>query len=89
MQQLVREIKEKTQKSECVKACECDQLWEVTFAQMEKPAALFLNVFNRQVMWFKDSGKIFETDRALMTVKGATESLKLSQLQPSDFGNYR
>ena len=40
-------------------------------------------------MWFKDSGKIFETDRALMTVKGATESLKLSQLQPSDFGNYR
>ena len=39
MQQLVGEIKEKTQKSECVKACECDQLWEVTFAQMEKPAA--------------------------------------------------
>ena len=25
-----------------------------------------------QVTWFKDSGKIFETDRALMTVKGST-----------------
>ena len=42
-----------------------------------------------KVTWFKDSGKIFETDRALMTVKGATWALKLSQLQPSDFGNYR
>ena len=45
--------------------------------------------FYFQVTWFKDSGKIFETDRALMTVKGATWALKLSQLQPSDFGNYR
>ena len=43
----------------------------------------------KKVTWFKDSGKIFETDRALMTVKGATWALKLSQLQPSDFGNYR
>jgi len=41
-----------------------------------------------QVTWFKDSGKIFETDRALMTVKGSTWALKLSELQPADFGNY-
>ena len=45
--------------------------------------------FDHQVTWFKDSGKIFETDRALMTVKGATWALKLSELQPADFGNYR
>ena len=32
--------------------------------------------------WFKDSGKIFEMDRALMTVKGSTWALKLSNLQP-------
>ena len=48
-----------------------------------------INKYIKKVTWFKDSGKIFETDRALMTVKGATWALKLSQLQPSDFGNYR
>jgi len=41
-----------------------------------------------QVTWFKDSGKIFETDRALMTSKGDTWSLKISSLQTRDFGNY-
>ena len=34
--------------------------------------------------WFKDSGKIFETDRALMTSKGDTWSLKISGLQVLD-----
>ena len=38
--------------------------------------------------WFKNSGKIFETDKVLMTVKSSTWSLKLSDLSFNDFGNY-
>jgi len=41
-----------------------------------------------QVMWFKNSGKIFETDKVLMTVKSTTWSLKLADLSVNDFGNY-
>jgi len=41
-----------------------------------------------QVTWFKNSGKIFETDKVLMTVKSSTWSLKLSDLSFNDFGNY-
>eukprot|EP00090_Calanus_glacialis_P044461 TRINITY_DN7935_c0_g1_i1.p1 TRINITY_DN7935_c0_g1~~TRINITY_DN7935_c0_g1_i1.p1 ORF type:complete len:540 (-),score=51.18 TRINITY_DN7935_c0_g1_i1:141-1760(-) len=41
-----------------------------------------------QVTWFKNSGKIFETDKVLMTVKSSTWSLKLSDLSSNDFGNF-
>ena len=41
-----------------------------------------------KVTWFKNSRKIFETDKVLMTVKLSTWSLKLGDLSYKDFGNY-
>ena len=41
-----------------------------------------------QVTWFRNSGKIFETDKVLMAMKSPTWSLKLSELRTDDFGKY-
>ena len=40
-----------------------------------------------QVTWYRDSVKLFETDRLLMTVKHNTWSLKLQKLSVASFGN--
>ena len=53
---------------------------------------IFIKYSNRnqwfQVTWFRNKGKIFETDKVLMTRKLSTWSLKLSHLTYKDFGNY-
>ena len=41
-----------------------------------------------QMTCIRNSGKIFETDKVLMTVKSPTWSLKLSEHSTNDFGNF-
>ncbi|XP_023339713.1 neural cell adhesion molecule 1 [Eurytemora carolleeae] len=41
-----------------------------------------------QVTWFRNSGKIFETDRLLMTEKPGRWTIKIIDIRESDFGNY-
>ena len=38
--------------------------------------------------WYKDSVKMFETDKVLMTQKSRTWSLKLTSVERKMFGNY-
>ena len=38
--------------------------------------------------WYKDSVKMFETDKVLMTQKSRTWSLKLTSVERVMFGNY-
>lgn len=41
-----------------------------------------------QVTWYRDSVKLFETDRVLMTIKGSTWTIKLREVTASMFANY-
>ena len=41
-----------------------------------------------KVTWYKDSVKMFETDKVLMTQKSRTWSLKLTTVERKMFGNY-
>lgn len=36
--------------------------------------------FCKKVTWYRDSVKLFETDRVLMTVKGTTWTIKLREV---------
>ena len=41
-----------------------------------------------QVTWYRNSIKLFETDRVLMTVKSSTWTVKLTNVTSNMFGNY-
>ena len=57
-------------------------------SQVQLKCTRGLSTSLKQVTWFNNSAKIFETDTVLMTVKSTSWSLKLRDLNTNDFGNY-